>query len=180
MPGSCPDGVRHSRACSFSSPAAPPIFPKRSRFAKPWGVSQDEQPFPAVRRADFFRAEKSRLSAVAHCLQSTDDMLAEKSDRSADVFKKDERRPALPNNALRIGPKIPLVARSQAFARDAVGLARDSRSDAIHHSTPGAAVEGAQIRPAKRRTQAQDFVRRRQYLASESFPLHHTDRSSRR
>ncbi|HUX00822.1 MAG TPA: hypothetical protein VMY35_07565 [Phycisphaerae bacterium] len=133
-----------------------------------------------MRRADFLRAEKSRLSSVAHCFQSSDDMLSEKSDRSADVFEKDEGRSALPNNAGRIGPKIPLVARSQALASDAVGLARDARSDAIHHSAPGAAVEGANIRPAKRRTQAQVFMRRRQYLASEGFDLHCTDRSSRR
>ncbi|HET6440914.1 MAG TPA: hypothetical protein VFH53_00945, partial [Phycisphaerae bacterium] len=107
-------------------------------------------------------------------------MLSEKSDRSADVFEKDEGRFALADNALRIGPKIPLVARSQAFARDAVGLARDARSDAIHHAAPGAAVEGSKIRPAKRRTQAEVFMRRRQYLASEGFPLHHTDDPSRR
>ena len=107
-------------------------------------------------------------------------MLSEKSDRSADVFEKDEGRSALSNNAGRIGPKIPLVARSQALAGGAVGLARDARSDAIHDAAPRSPVEGSEIRPANRRTQAEPFMRRRQYLASEAFPLHHTDRSSRR
>jgi len=72
--------------------------------AKPWGVSQDEQPLPPVRRANFRRLEQSRLSDVPHAFQSTDDMLSEKSDRSCDVLKKDESRLDLSDNALASGP----------------------------------------------------------------------------
>jgi len=85
------------QVASLSSPAV-------ISFAGVGQVAEHEQPFPPVRSADFRRRKQSRLNAVAHCFQSTDDMLSEKSDRSADVLKKDPSGPALADNALRIGP----------------------------------------------------------------------------
>ena len=54
--------------------------------------------------ADFRRLNQSRLNCVAHAFQFRLANGSEKSDRSADVFEKDESRLDLSDNALRSGP----------------------------------------------------------------------------
>ena len=65
------------------------------------------------------------------------------------------------------------------FAGDAERLARETGSDAIHDSTPRAAVEGGKIRPHRRLIQGAFFHAARQYLAAVGFPLQVADDSRR-
>ena len=58
-------------------------------------------------------------------------------------------------------------------------LARVAASDAIHDSTPRAAVEGSQIRPHRRLIKGLLFHARCQDFDGVGFPLNVTDAASR-
>ena len=56
---------------------------------------------------------------------------------------------------------VGIIIGAAALSRNAVGLARIARSDAIHDSAPWARIEGSKIRPDRRRMQPPIFHARR-------------------
>lgn len=94
-----------------------------------------------------------------------------------DVFDEDEPRAGLDDDAAGWPPKVPLVLFAELLARDGVRLARDAANEAIHDSTPRAAVEGSHIRPDRRWSQEFFFHRRCQSRDGDCFPLHAHDRA---
>ena len=77
-----------------------------------------------------------------------------------------------------LGPKVSRIVLSTTFAGDTERLARVARSEAIHDSTPRTAIEGSQIRPQRRLSQAARFHSRRQVFAGEGFPFDPTNCAS--
>ena len=76
-----------------------------------------------------------------------------------------------------MGPECSVVGVSFPVARNAVGLARDARSDEIHDSTPRAAVEGGKVAPNRRLAQGLVFHPRQERGLGIGFPLdiaHHS------
>lgn len=64
------------------------------------------------------------------------------------------------------------------LASEGVRLARDAANDAIHNSTPRAAVEGGDIAPNSGRSHETLFDRANQLADREGFPLHEHDAAS--
>jgi hypothetical protein len=62
---------------------------------------------------------------------------------SRNIFEEAESGFDLSHHAKDIWPEVSRVFVRELFARHAKGLARVTRSDAIHRSTPRLAVEGA-------------------------------------
>lgn len=85
---------------------------------------------------------------------------------------------ALSKNASDIWPEVALVVFTAAMAGETERLAGVAASDKIHDSTPRASVEGSQVTPDRRRSQATLLHLRRQSGDGERFPLHHADRAS--
>lgn len=75
-------------------------------------------------------------------------------------------------------PDGALVGVSEPAAGMAVGLAGQSRHDAIHRSTPASAVKGVEVRPDRSGFKAPVFHARRQNAGRRDFPLHVADRAS--
>jgi hypothetical protein len=63
-------------------------------------------------------------------------------------------------------------------ARSTDRLTREARNDAIHDSIPLVAVEGSQIRPNRRLSQAAFFHPLSQDFAAVSLPFNEADRAS--
>ena len=64
-----------------------------------------------------------------------------------DVLQDDESWSHLPNDSERVGPEVPVIIGSLAESGVAMWLARESPSNNIHASTPGAPVKGSDIIP---------------------------------
>lgn len=134
-----------------------------------------------MRRADFRRAEQSCLNREAqlakvspYALRSSD-FVSPRREHAGDVLDEDEPRPCAGDDAPRVAPEVALVEAAALAAGEAVRLARDAANEAIHEAAPGAAVEGADIRPDRRRSQETRVHRRDQMGNGEGFPLHHND-----
>lgn len=64
---------------------------------------------------------------------------------SSDVLAEEERRTALLEDAVDLGPQVALVVGSASASCLRERLAWVSRNDEIHRATPASAVEGSQI-----------------------------------
>ena len=142
-------GVGQSRS---NSVRFPPLdrMPEQAR-----GVGQfvsladgeDEQPLALVGRADFRRREEACRKAVAHADQSAGDFGETEAEMMGDIFKEDEGRLDLTDDAGDMGPEVARVVSAPALARDRERLARIARSDDIHRAAPRAAVKGGNVVP---------------------------------
>lgn len=97
---------------------------------------------------------------------------------TGDVLEEAPGGLALSKNSSDIWPEVTLVVFAAAMAGEAEWLAGVAASDAIHEATPWASVEGAQVTPDRRRSQATLLHLRRQSGDGERFPLHHADCAS--
>jgi hypothetical protein len=77
-----------------------------------------------------------------------------------------------------MAPQVALVLGSPALAGEAMRLARDAANEAIHNSTPRAAVEGSHIAPHRRWSHEARFHRLYQCCDAPCFPLHQHDAAS--
>lgn len=93
----------------------------------------------------------------------------------ADVFKETQCGFNLSNDSSDRRPKVARIVLPSAATGEAERLARVSASDAIHNSTPRAAVEGSQVAPDRCRSHGFLFHATRQDAGRESFPLNVTD-----
>lgn len=141
-------------------------------------MTQDEQPFASVRRADFLRRKQSRRNSVAQAFELASDKRESQSEVAADVLEEHEAGLDLLNDSSDRGPKVSRISRPTTLAGEAERLARVAANDAIHDSTPSAAVEGVQVRPHRRRIQGLLFHARCQDFDGRCFPLNVTDDTS--
>lgn len=114
-------------------------------------MGQNEEPFAVVGSANLGRAEYSRRNAIAQPLQSRDEGVELSVRVPSDVLSEQTIRPALGHDPEDLLDKEPVVVGSEVPADLAVGLARVTRSDAIHDSTPRSSVEGGKVRPDRSR-----------------------------
>ncbi|MEM6493322.1 MAG: hypothetical protein AAF650_02985 [Pseudomonadota bacterium] len=125
--------------------------------------------------ADFLRAEYSRRNAVTQSFQCRDEHGELSVGVPRDVLAEDTMRPALARDADDLIGEEAIVGGASAFSGDAVGLARVSRSEAIHRSTPWLSVEGGKVRPDRRRMKPPAFHSRDKTRGCKGFPLHVSD-----
>ena len=162
-----------------SSPSAP-AFPVLSIPVMPQGVSQDEESLPLMGGADFVRREYSRRNSVPHLLQVPGDFVKTESDVASDVFEENKSGLTLSDDAGNLRPEMTGIIRPTTFTGLAEGWARVACNDAIHDSTPRAAIEGSKIRPNRRVIQGFFLHAAIQERAVVAFPLNAADDSSRR
>lgn len=93
------------------------------------------------------------------------------SNEAWDVLKVDEAGSNLANNAGNVGPYPSVVVEALAGSGGAVWLARESRSDDVHHSTKLSSREVGKVRPNRRWIKAPRFHERDQLVAGRCFPL---------
>jgi hypothetical protein len=91
------------------------------------------------------------------------------------VLKKEEFGSNLAKDAPHFRPHISLVSFKLSASGKAVSLARDSRANNIHDSTPREAVEGAKVIPDRRRIQATFFHASNKRAGGKCFPFHVSD-----
>ena len=132
---------------------------------------KDEEPFPPVGRADFRRRKQSCRKAVAHADQSAGDFGEAEAEMMGDVFKEDEGRLDLADDAGDMRPEVARVVRAPALARDGERLARIARSDDVHRAAPWAAIEAGNIVPDRRVIQGRVFHPRHESGCGEGFPF---------
>lgn len=95
-----------------------------------------------------------------------------------DVFKETLPRLDFTDNTGDVRPEMSWIILGSAPSGDTERLARVAASDAIHDSTPRAAVEGFKIRPNRRRIHSFVFHARCQDFAGVCFDVNIADRSS--
>lgn len=88
-----------------------------------------------------------------------------------DVLKKRDPWPQVGDDVADVRPEVPWIAFRLLASGDGEWLARISRSDDIHAATPLAAIEGANIRPDRRRIQGFIFHARSKDAGGIGFPL---------
>jgi len=101
-----------------------------------FGVGQDEQPLPPVRRADFSRREQSFRNPEAQAFQLSSDLAISEVEMIGDVFEEHPFGCALLDDLRDVRPQVPGVVGSAALAGDAERLTRIARSEDVHRATP--------------------------------------------
>jgi len=141
-------------------------------------VGQHEIAEPLVTGTHVRSSKRTGLAAVPCRLESVEDSV-KSAACPADVLPEHEGDFGLD------GDSESLEEESAAFPVEACPLSgeaevltRASESEAIQDATPGAAIEGADIRPNRSGSQAALFHARRQDGAGKCFPLHMNDCAS--
>ena len=163
----------HSRIISVRFPPLDRV-PEQARGVGqlvPFADGQDEQSLALVGSADFRRREEACRKAVAHADQSAGDFGEAEAEMMGDIFKEDERRFNLGDDAGDMRPEVAWVVRAPAFARDREWLARIARSDDIHRAAPRAAVEGSNVVPDNSLIQGRVFHPRHESGCGVGFPF---------
>lgn len=107
------------------------------------GHGQDKETLAFVRRTDFFRCNETRRNIIAQAFQFLGNGVESEAKMSPDVFEEHERRTDFFDHATNFGPQMARIVCSTTLTGDTKWLARVSRSDDIHDTTPGASVECA-------------------------------------
>ena len=132
---------------------------------------EDEQAFPAMRRADFRRRKQSCRKPVAQRDQSAGDFGEAEAEMMGDVFEEDEGRLDLADDAGDMRPEVARVVGAPSLARHAERLARVSRRDEIHRAAPRLAVECGNVVPDKSLIQGRVRHPRHESGRSVGLPL---------
>ena len=110
-------------------------------------MGQDEDAQPLVRRTDFCRAEQARRRPVAHVPKLSQHGFKPEGDVPGDVFEENPFWGTFPDNPGDIGPEVPGVVGTLAFASGTEGLAGISGEDDVEGTSEGPGIETAQIVP---------------------------------
>lgn len=132
---------------------------------------EDEEPLALVGRANFRRREEACRKLVAHADQSACDFGEAEAEMIGDIFKEDEGRLDLADDAGDMRPEVARVIRSAALACDRERLARIARSDDVHRAAPRSAVEGGNIVPDNSLIQGRVFHPRHESGCGVGFPF---------
>ena len=116
-------------------------------------MGQDEDAEPLVRRADFCRREQARRRRVAHAPKLSQDGFKAEGDMTGDVFKEDPFGGAFPDDAGDLGPEVPGIIGTAAFASGAEGLAGISGEDDVEGTVERHGIETAQVAPDRGRSE---------------------------
>lgn len=148
--------------------------------AYPWAVGHDEEPLALVRGADFRRLVEAFRDPVASALEvRSDNVEVSKPKVVSHVLEEAPIWAALIDDSEDVRPEVPRVVGAAPLAGDAERLARVAANDAIHDSTPRAAVEGSEIRPNRRIIQGAFRHTRNQVDERAAFVFHVADCASR-
>jgi len=110
-------------------------------------VGQDEDAQPLVRRADFCRREQARRRRVAQSPKLSQNGFEAEGDVTGDVFEEYPFWAALADDACDLGPEVPWIVGTTAFACGAEGLAGISGEDDVEGTAEGSGIKAAQIVP---------------------------------
>jgi hypothetical protein len=116
-------------------------------------VGQDEDAQPLVRRTDFCRAEQARRRPVAHVPKLSQHGFKPEGDVPGDVFEENPFWGTFPDNPGDIGPEVPGVVGTLAFASGTERLAGISGQDDVKGAAKGPGIETAKIIPDRRRVE---------------------------
>lgn len=166
-------GVGQSRSNSVRFPPLDRV-PEQARgvgHVVVFADGEDEQSFPLVGRTDFRRREEACRKAVAHADQSAGDFGEAEAEMMGDIFKEDERRFNLGDDAGDMRPEMAWILAAEPSACDGEWLARIARSDDIHRAAPRAAVEGSNVVPDNSLIQGRVFHPRHESGCGEGFPF---------
>ena len=94
------------------------------------------------------------------------------------VLKEEPLAVQIPKDSSCRRPQVAGIVGKQPLPCEAVSLARDSRNDAIHDSTPRSAVEGSHIAEHRRWSHAAFFHRANQIRGAECVSLNVADDAS--
>ena len=94
------------------------------------------------------------------------------------VFQEHERRARFVNNAQDLREQMARIALALPLSGEAERLARVARKQAIHDSTPWAAIEGSQVTPERSELHGAVRHARRQDSDRADFPLNVADDAS--
>jgi hypothetical protein len=134
-------------------------------------VSQNEQPLPAVWRADFSRREQSFRNAEAQIFQLASDLAISEVEMIGDVFEEDPFGSAFRDDLGNMRPQMPGIVSAKALSGDAERLARIARREAIHDATPLPAIEAGNVIPDRRLIQGRLFHSRHEDGRGVGVPL---------
>ena len=132
---------------------------------------KDEEPLAFVGRTDFRRREEACRKAVAHADQSAGDFGEAEAEMMGDIFKEDEGRLDLTDDAGDMRPEMARILGAEPSARHAEWLARIARSDDIHRAAPRSAVEGSNVVPDNSLIQGRVLHPRHESGCGEGFPF---------
>ena len=110
-------------------------------------MGQDEDAHPLVRRADFCRREEACRRRITHAPKLSQDGFKAETDVAGDVFKEHPFGAALGDDPGDIGPEVPGIIGTAAFASGAEGLAGISGDNDVEGTAEGAGVKAAQVVP---------------------------------
>jgi hypothetical protein len=88
-----------------------------------------------------------------------------------DIFKEDEGRLDLSDDAGDMGPEVARILGAEALARDGERLARIARTEDIHRAAPWSAVKGSNVVPDNSLIQGRVFHPRHESGCGEGFPF---------
>lgn len=91
------------------------------------------------------------------------------------VLSEETSRPDGGDDSKDVVEEPPIVVFAELLSGEAVGLARVSRSDAIHDSTPWIWIEGGDVAPDRSLMKVSAFHARNQKLGLVGPPLDQTD-----
>ena len=134
-------------------------------------MGQDEDAQPLVRRANFCRAEQTRRRRVAHVPKLSQDGFKTEGDVPGDVFKEDPFGVAFSDDSGDIGPEMPGVVGTLAFASGTEGLAGISGEDDVEGAAKGAGIEALEIIPDRGRGEIPGALGGDEDSARPFFPL---------
>lgn len=167
-------------AITSSKRCSPNLFelPTAGMLAR--GVGQNEESLPDLRQAHLSRRKQSARSLVPHSFEVSDDIGETDPDVVGDVLGEEQEGTGFRDDPPDFGPEVPGVLASASLSHGREWLARVSRSDDIHDSTPRLAVEGSQVSPDRRPIQG--FLAHAFFHDAERnrFPFHVADCSSSR
>jgi hypothetical protein len=93
------------------------------------GVGHPPQPLADVRSADARRAKIGRPDCISHSFQvSPNSVEPVSAKRARNLFSKNDWRTALRDEAVELGPQVPLVVGAKSATGDAEGLAGTASS----------------------------------------------------
>jgi len=121
------------------------------------GVGQEPEPFALVRGTNGGRGQQSPFRSPPVFGKVGEDVRQPVSNKLGDVLQEQEPRSHV-TNALPDGrPEPPVIVNTAPLACARERLAGEPGRDEIHASTPRSTVEGAQVRPDRRRIQVRLF-----------------------
>lgn len=94
---------------------------------------------------------------------------------AGNVLKKNDCWAALGDDAGDVWPQVARIVSAAPLSGVTERLARVARCEHIHEATPRSAIEGGEVVPDRRRSQATVLHARDQDRGGMGFPLHETD-----